>query len=258
VAAESGCSRESSNRTGAKSCNLTFSYEANSVHFQVLAPGLTRWLTTDVHPGFERSYFAVHIGSDTYLRCVRDESVQPWACAEIPLLGWKRYVPAGSIQVGIAESLLYEFPADVRRLLASTGSPREFARDVRRAVWRAHLRFVGALAAMTGILGSIAVAAFGMTDPRFVLLGLDYLVLGAAVFAAMVLTLIARIAIVFATLGTGAAVLIVFSIQSDYLVDDAAALARHGAVGLALLAVHAILAMSPRASASARSARPGT
>jgi hypothetical protein len=145
------------------------------------------------------------------------------------------------LAMGIAESLLYEHRADVRRLLASTGSPREFARDVRRAVWRAHLRFVGALAALTGLLGSVAVAAFGMTDPRFVLLGLDYVVLGAAIFAAMVLALIGRIAIVLATLGTGAAVLILFTMQSDHLVDDAAALAWHGAVALALLAVHVAL-----------------
>lgn len=145
------------------------------------------------------------------------------------------------LSMGIAESLLYEHRADVRRLLASTGSPREFARDVRRAVWRAHLRFVGALAAMTGLLGSVAVAAFGLTDPRFVLLGFDYLVLGAAVFAAMVLNLIGRIAIVLATLGTALAVLLVFTLQSDYLVDDATALAWHGAVGLALFVVHAAL-----------------
>jgi hypothetical protein len=178
---------------GREELNLTFSYESNSVHFQVLAPGLIRWLTKGVHLGLERSYFAVHIDdvllpnarwlpehncasgddcpagvppaplirmtaedvtfavewqrthgfrldlvfngsgslaagpadpltaalvaakhefgwinhtwSHAYLGCVRDESVQPWACAEIPLLGWKRYVPAGSIQEEIDKNV---------------------------------------------------------------------------------------------------------------------------------------------------------
>ncbi len=145
------------------------------------------------------------------------------------------------LSMGIAESLLYAHRADVRRLLASTGSTSEFARDVRRAVWRAHLRFIGALATMTALLGGVAVAVFGMTDPRFVLLGLDYAVLGAAVFAAMVLTVIGRIAVVLTTLGTGTAVLIGFTLQADHLVDDATALTWHGAVGLALLILHGAL-----------------
>ncbi len=175
-------------RDGREELNLTFSYEADSVQFQVLAPGLIRWITKGVHLGLERSYFAVHIddvlmpnarwlpdhdcasgsdcpagvpaaplirmtaedvafavewhrlhgfrldlafngsgslaagpsGSDPltvalvaarhefgwinhtwshlYLGCVRDLQVQPWACAEIPLLGWTRYVPAARIE----------------------------------------------------------------------------------------------------------------------------------------------------------------
>lgn len=180
---------------GRAELNLTFSYEANSIQFQALAPGLIRWLTKGVHLGLERSYFAVHIddvllpnarwlpehkcaaggdcpagvppaplirmtaddvafavewqrahgfrldlafngsgslaagpdGSDPlttalvaakhefgwinhtwshlYFGCVRDEDVRPWTCAEIPLLGWTRYVPAGVIEEEIDKNV---------------------------------------------------------------------------------------------------------------------------------------------------------
>jgi hypothetical protein len=145
------------------------------------------------------------------------------------------------LAMGVAESLLYRHRVDVRHMLASTGSPADFARDVRRAVWRAQVQFIGALAAMTGLLGGLAVAVFGLVDMRFVLLGLDYVVLGAAIFAAMVLNLIGQVAVVLTILGGGVGVLVAFTLQADHLVDDATALMWHGAVGLAIFAVLAAL-----------------
>jgi hypothetical protein len=103
------------------------------------------------------------------------------------------------------------------------------------------MQFIGALAAMTGLLGGLAVAVFGLVDMRFVLLGLDYVVLGAAIFAAMVLNLIGQVAVVFTILGGGVGVLVAFTLQADHLVDDATALMWHGAVGLAIFAVLAAL-----------------
>lgn len=46
-----------------------------------------------------------HTWSHLYLGCVRDETVRPWACAELPLLGWKRYVPAGNIEEEIDKNV---------------------------------------------------------------------------------------------------------------------------------------------------------
>jgi hypothetical protein len=48
-------------RDGREELNLTFSYQSDSIQFQVLAPGVIRWLTKGVHLGVGRSCFAVHI-----------------------------------------------------------------------------------------------------------------------------------------------------------------------------------------------------
>jgi hypothetical protein len=145
------------------------------------------------------------------------------------------------VGMGVAESLLYDHRRDVHRMLSATGSPSEFARENRGALLRAHLRFVAAFAAMTAILGAIGVVAFGLTDVRFMLLGLGYVLLGAAIFAAMVLNLMGRIGTVLLTLAAGVAVLVAFSLSASYLVTDATALIWHGLVAAALLVVHAAL-----------------
>ena len=198
-------------RDGREELNLAFSYEADPIQFQVLAPGLISWLTKGVHLGLERSYFAVHIddvlmpnarwlpehdcasggdcppgvppaplirmtaediafaadwqrahgfrlflafngsgslaagsaGSDPlaaalvaarhefgwinhtwshlYLGCVRDIEMQPWACAEIPLLGWTRYVATARIEEEIDRNVEFarrhDLPIDATELV---------------------------------------------------------------------------------------------------------------------------------------------
>lgn len=46
---------------GREEMSLNFSYTADSIQFQALAPGIVRWLTRGVHLGFERTYLAMHI-----------------------------------------------------------------------------------------------------------------------------------------------------------------------------------------------------
>jgi hypothetical protein len=46
-----------------------------------------------------------HTWSHLYLGCVRDYSVTPWQCAELPILGWTRYVSSGRIQYEILQNI---------------------------------------------------------------------------------------------------------------------------------------------------------
>ncbi|MEV3990796.1 hypothetical protein AB0J57_17990 [Streptomyces sp. NPDC049837] len=71
---------------------LTFDYNEHQPQFQVLIPGLVRWLTKGVHLGYERSYFAVHI-DDVFLPNARwmvgQHCTQPVDCpvpARTPLI----------------------------------------------------------------------------------------------------------------------------------------------------------------------------
>src|ERR671924_1368290 len=47
-------------RDGREELVLTYEYTKDQPQFQILAPGLIRWLTKGVYLGHERSYFAVH------------------------------------------------------------------------------------------------------------------------------------------------------------------------------------------------------
>ncbi|MGE3289598.1 MAG: hypothetical protein AB7J32_26355 [Pseudonocardia sp.] len=145
------------------------------------------------------------------------------------------------VGMGIAELLLYDHRRDVRMMLTSTGSPDHFATGVRRALLRTHLQFIAALGAMTVALGGLGVVAFDLTDGRYLLLAVDYLVLGVAIFSAMVLNMLGRITTVLVTLGSGTALLLAFNVAADYRVPDAAAMTWHGFVALALFAAHALL-----------------
>jgi hypothetical protein len=145
------------------------------------------------------------------------------------------------IGMGVAESLLYRHRIEVMELLSATSSPGDFARAIRSRVLWTHIRFAAALATATVLLGSSATVFFGMSDVRFALLGLDYLVLGVAVFAGMVLNMMGRISTVVCTLGAAVAALALFTLQADYQVADAAALTWYGMVAAILFGTHAVL-----------------
>ncbi len=146
------------------------------------------------------------------------------------------------LSMGVAEALLVGYVRAVRAILAATGSHAEFARDMRRELTRTQLVFTATLAALTAVLAALTTAVLGAVDDLYMLLGLSYLVLGSAIFAAMVLNLMGRIAVVVATLGTAVAVLLVSTEQADYLVTDETAVIGHGLVAAALLVVHVALA----------------
>jgi hypothetical protein len=190
---------------------LTAGYRTGASQFQVLAPGMIRWLTRGVHLGLERAWFAVHIddvllpnarwvpeanctsGSDCppeigprplirmtaedvayavdwqrrhgfrmdmayngsgsvaaapgaadpltealvaakdefgwinhtwshlYLGCIRDFSVTPWECDEVPLFGWTRFVGertiADEVRLNIDFARRHGLPIDEAELV---------------------------------------------------------------------------------------------------------------------------------------------
>lgn len=145
------------------------------------------------------------------------------------------------IGMGAAESLLHRYRIDVRGLLESTTSLPEFTSRIRREVLRAHGRFAAALGTGTVLMGGLATALFGVSDPRFFLLGFDYLLLGLAIFSGMVLNATGRINVLVVTVGVAAAALVAFAVDADYLVTDTTTLLWYGAVAGTLFAVHALL-----------------
>ncbi|MGE3289596.1 MAG: hypothetical protein AB7J32_26345 [Pseudonocardia sp.] len=120
---------------GREELSLTFSYTASSLQFQILAPGLVRWLTRGVHLGIERSYFAMHI----------DDVLLPNA----------RWDPERNCAAGSD----CPTPVGARPVIRMTADDVAFAVDwQRRNGFRLDLAFNGA--------GSVA-AARGDTDPLF-------------------------------------------------------------------------------------------
>jgi hypothetical protein len=144
------------------------------------------------------------------------------------------------LSMGVAEGLLHEHRRTVRRLLATTASPAEFARAARRALGWTQLRFAGVLAALTSVL-ALGVATLGPADARVFLIGADYLLIGTAVFAAMALILMGRIGIVLAGLTAAVAALLAFNVAANFMTTDSASLLWLGAVGAVLSAVFAAL-----------------
>lgn len=143
--------------------------------------------------------------------------------------------------MGVAETLLHDHRAAAARLLAGSRTTAEFAGRMRRAMLRAHLQFTAALAAITVALGGLSAALFDLDDIRYVVLGVDYLILGTAVFSGMVLNLLGRIETVLRTTGAAVAALLAFQLVADHDVDDVTAIIWQGAVATVLLVVHAVL-----------------
>jgi hypothetical protein len=143
--------------------------------------------------------------------------------------------------MGVAEILLRDHRRKAARLLAASRSTAQFARAMRRELLRAHLRFAGSLVAMTVVLGALGALLFGLDDLRYVLLGLDYALLGTAIFGAMVLNLLGRIETVLVTCGVAAAILVCVHVIADESVSDLTAILWQTGVAAALLVAHAVL-----------------
>ncbi|MFR9801582.1 hypothetical protein ACL02T_04660 [Pseudonocardia sp. RS010] len=143
--------------------------------------------------------------------------------------------------MGVAETLLRDHRAAAARLLAGSRTTAEFAGRMRRAMLRAHLQFTAALALITVALGGLGAALFDLEDIRYVVLGVDYLILGTAVFSGMVLNLLGRLETVLKTAGGAVAALLVFQVVADHRVDDLTAILWQGAVSTVLLVLHAFL-----------------
>jgi hypothetical protein len=145
------------------------------------------------------------------------------------------------LSMGVAETLLHRFRARMADLLATSSSSAAFARAARRAVSRYHVAFVLPLAAMSAALGLVVARVAGF-DVRYGLLALAYVVLGTAVFAAMLLNLLGRTSWVLATLGTTVAALAAFEVRATVVpLRDTAALAWLATVATLTLLAHVVL-----------------
>jgi hypothetical protein len=143
------------------------------------------------------------------------------------------------LAMGVAEGLLYRYRARMHDLLGGTASPVAFSRSARRALAGHQLVFAATLVALSGAVGGLVAALSGAVDTRYVLLALDYAVLGPALFAAMLLSLLGRADRVLETLGAGAVALAAFELHAaTQAATDTEALIWFGIVGAVLLVVH--------------------
>lgn len=150
--------------------------------------------------------------------------------------------------MGLAELLVHRFRRRVRDLLATTASARDFARRVRVRAFADQLLLAVALAVLTAAVAALASWIFGPVDRQYWLLGLAYVLLGTALFGAMLLNLMGWGLAVLAALGCGALVLGLLLWQADPSVSDAVALSWLAtvAIGLALVLSAAALWVAGR------------
>ena len=141
------------------------------------------------------------------------------------------------VSMGVAEVLLLDNRRQIADLLRSTGSVADFVRAARAVYLVMAGRFAAALTLMTVGLGGLGIALFGFSDLRYLSLGGTYVLLGVAIFAAMVLNTLGRIRLVLPVLGTGVAVLLAGAAGADHTVSDSAAIAWLAAVTAVMAAV---------------------
>lgn len=140
--------------------------------------------------------------------------------------------------MGVAESVVLRLRRSITRSLAATGSTRDFGRAARRATLRAHVAVAAALVVMSALVWLVVVGSGTPPDPRVLLLGVDYVVLGTALFAAMVLSVLGQGDRVATVLAGGVAALAAFLTQAGHPeIPSWVALAWHAVVGTVLLAV---------------------
>jgi hypothetical protein len=146
------------------------------------------------------------------------------------------------LSMGIAETLLHRFRERMADLLATSSSSAAFARAARRAVSRYHVAFALPLVSMSAALGLVVARMSGSVDARYGLLALGYVVLGTAVFAAMLLNLLGRTSWVLATLGATVVALAAFEGRAAFVPQrDSAALVWLAAVATLTLLAHVVL-----------------
>jgi hypothetical protein len=141
--------------------------------------------------------------------------------------------------MGLAESLAQWFRGRCVRLLAQEREVGRFAHRARWAALRVHLLFVGALTVATAA-PILAVTSLPAVDPRAVLLGVDYVVLGTALFAATLLGVLGRGDRVLMVVAGGVTALAAFLAHDHRHVSSTAAIAWHLGVGVAMLLVLAL------------------
>jgi hypothetical protein len=130
----------------------------------------------------------------------------------------------------------------MQSLLSSTSSSAAFARSARRALRGHQLVFAGSLVALSVAVGGAVAALSGAVDTRYVLLAVDYAVLGPALFAAMLLSMLGRAERVVETMSAAVVALAAFELHAaTQPATDAEALAWFGIVGAVTLVVHVIL-----------------
>ena len=146
------------------------------------------------------------------------------------------------LSMGVAETLLRRFRVRIAALLATTSSSAEFARSARRAVLRHHLAFTLPLVTMSAVLDLAVTAVTGPVDARYGLLAIGYVVLGIAIFAAMLLSFMGRTPRVLSTLAGAVVALAAFEVRAAAEpVSDTEALAWLATVAAVTLVAHLVL-----------------
>ena len=146
------------------------------------------------------------------------------------------------LSMGVAETLLRRFRVRIAALLATTSSSAAFARSARRAVLRHHLAFTLPLVTMSAVLDLAVTAVTGPVDARYGLLAIGYVVLGIAIFAAMLLSFMGRTPRVLSTLAGAVVALAAFEVRAAAEpVSDTEALAWLATVAAVTLVAHLVL-----------------
>jgi hypothetical protein len=146
------------------------------------------------------------------------------------------------LAMGIAEGLSHRYRARMQRLLEGTPSPVAFAAAARRTFHRYLLVFTGSLLVLSAVVGAAVAVLSGAVDTRYVLLGLDYALIGPALFAAMLLGMLGRAERVLETLAAGVVALAAFEVYAAArTATDVEALVCFGVVGAAILVAHLVL-----------------
>jgi hypothetical protein len=143
------------------------------------------------------------------------------------------------LAMGVAEALLHSFHSRMQALLSSTSSSAAFAQSAQRALRGHQLVFAESLVALSAAVGGAVAALSGAVDARYLLLAVDYAVLGPALFAAMLLSLLGRAERVLETLAAAVVALAAFEVHAaTQAATDTEALVWFGIVGAVTLAVH--------------------
>ncbi|MDT0350324.1 hypothetical protein [Pseudonocardia charpentierae] len=146
------------------------------------------------------------------------------------------------LAMGVAEGLLHRYRARTQSLLDATSSATTFARAALRTLRRYQLVFAGSLVALSALVGGAVAALSGAVDTRYLLLALDYAVIGPALFAAMLLSMLGRAGRVLEIFALAVVALAAFELHAAVqAATDIEALIWFGVVGAATLLVLLVL-----------------